>query len=194
MEIELIKKAAAIFDTPEKWVSFLELEKKKQSIIDDIWYKKLFDELIYNFSKIDLVDGWNFYEDDWNLYWYLELFGKNSICLKFVWNGYFSLANETRKEISSKDEVNNLCLLIKTHCFQRVDKNYWGNDIYAEEFNLSFGTSLDGNFNDSNILAWYAGNRTDEFVKQIQEKVNRFRKDEIITQQLIELNEFVIKL
>jgi hypothetical protein len=43
-------------------------------------------------------------------------------------------------------------------------------------------------------LAWFAGNKTDLFLNQIAEKVNRFRKDAKVTNLLNELNSETLKV
>jgi hypothetical protein len=59
--------------------------------------------------------------------------------------------------------------------------------MLIEQSNFSFGDPNDGRI-DLDKLAWYANYKTDEFVTQIARKVDRFRKDEKITELLREIN------
>jgi hypothetical protein len=60
--------------------------------------------------------------------------------------------------------------------------------IIDEKSNFAFGDENDGNI-DYDTLAWYAHYRTADFVYQILRKVDRFRKDEHITELLHKINE-----
>jgi hypothetical protein len=179
----------SLFKTAEEWNAFLELRKQFGSIHNE-WYKKLQTSLAAYFAEDD-VRGWGF--EYWNTYdmsWFLSDFGNRSIKLLLGWGGEFNLHVDP-----SKHNVKKINVLMKNEEYKpllnafRVDI-FPNNDyerIIIEQRNYTFNDSF-GMIQDSEMLAWYAGNKTDEYVAQIAEKVNRIRKNEELSNLLYSLN------
>lgn len=189
MSQEITKQAQELFDTPEKWEAFLEL--KNQS--DKIYYSmfgKLKPLMHKKFIEEDVVAGWEakqFHTCD--MRWYLKEFGEQSISLYWGWHKQIRLW-----VFPDKNDVTKIHELMKTSeyaklfsGFERVDGSISHEYIAYEEGNFHFDSDFDGYYTDWQ-LAWYAGNRSSEFVEQIAAKVNRFRKDEALTELLYKLN------
>jgi len=189
MHQELIKQAMVLFDTSEKWNTFLELVWQKDSIRNQ-WYTSLKETANKHFSTNDIVEGWSFNSwGVWDMHWYLSRHGDKSISLILGWWGELSLHADGN--FYDVEEANQLLKTEKyspiLSAFSRIDRFYEGNRIVTESRNFVFGSPYDSRF-DLDRLAWFAGNKTDLFMNQIIEKVNRFRKDMKITNLLIELN------
>ncbi len=194
MHQELIKQAMGLFDTPEKWNTFLELVWQKDSIRNQ-WFSLLKENANKYFSTADVVDGWIFNSwSVWDMHWYLSNHGDKSISLLLGWWGELSLHADGNFYDTEKANQ-----LLKTEkyspiisAFNRIDRFYEGNRIVTESRNFIFNSPYDSRF-DLDRLAWFAGNKTDLFLYQIAEKVNRFRKDTKITNLLNELNTETLK-
>lgn len=187
MNREFLKDAMDLFDTPEKWNSFIALSNKKNEINNE-WYKKAKTGIISHFIN-DSVEGWSYV--NWNIWdyrWFLEDFGKESLCLWMfsnrigLWlNGNLFDSKKATTLLSTEKYAPLLSVL-------RPD-NIFDNDWKVFEVgNFSFDTVNDGHF-ESDKLAWYAGNETEKYVEQVVEKVNRIRKNSELTQLLREINE-----
>lgn len=189
MNQELLNEVKAMFDSPEKWNSFLELVWKKDEIRNQ-WYTKLKDSANKRFSTDEFVENWVFNSWGlWDMHWYQKEHGDNSIGLLMGWQGEMTLYCNAEyydvKKIKELLGTGKYAPLLS--CLSRIDKLYDGGRIAIEMRNFSFGSAYDSKF-DLERLAWYAGNRTDDFVNQIADKVNRYRKDEKINSLLNELN------
>ena len=188
MNREFLNEAINLFDTSEKWDSFIELSNKRNEI-KDTWYKSA-KETINNFFLNDTVENWSFHS--WGICdykWYLEDFGKDSLCICMQWNYIHLWVNPTiynHKKIEAFLNTEKYSTLLT---FFRIDEMFQhGWNLAVETGNFYFDSPYDGNFTDEK-LTWYAGNKTEEFVNQIAEKVNRIRKNPELTELLRELNE-----
>jgi len=197
MNEELLKKAMDLFDTPEKWNAFLELCKlvdKDKGILPPLWWKKLQTE-VYNrelrYLSHEMPD-WDIYVwGHWDIKWFIrgedekKIGSYSSLLIHF-----YAWLNGTIRVTYDKlnvDKVNKLINnnprfdVIKT-CFDRNDfdtDKFNANTIAIEKGNFVFESPFDRNFPDSQILCWYAGNRTKEFADQIIAKVRKFQTQEI---------------
>lgn len=189
MSQDLTKQALKMFDTAEKWDSFVELK----NYADRMYYGqfgKLKPLMHKKFLEEDLVSGWEakqFHTCD--MRWYLKEFGEFSISLYWGWHKQLRLwVFPDRNDVAKAHDLMKNSEFSKLFSgFERID-NSLGNDFLAiEEGNFRFDSPYDGCFNDWQ-LAWYAGNRSQEFVDQLAEKVNRFRKDARLTELLYNLN------
>lgn len=189
MNQELLKKAKAMFDSPEKWNAFLELVWQKDEIRNQ-WFIKLKEETAKKFATDEFVEGWVFNTwGVWDMHWYQKDHGDKSISLLLGWWGEMTLnCNSDHYDTIKIQE------LLRTEkfaplltCFSRIDRHFEGGRIAIEMRNFSFGSAYDTKFN-TDKMGWYAGNRTEDFVKQIADKVNKYRKDEKMNSLLHELN------
>ena len=182
MQQALINSTKDIFDSPEKWETFLDLDLLKDKITAQ-WYSKLGDEL---HLKIKLNPEWSYNKS--GMQWYLEKYGRKSLSIwlekaKFsLWaDGYYYDLDKIRE-------------LLKDSRFMPIyygmpfkESIMQGNYIIEELGRYTFGSHCDNCYTDDQ-LAWYAGNRTEEFAMQVKQRVDHFMKKEI-TDLLIELNE-----
>lgn len=189
MNQELLKQAKEMFDTPEKWNAFLELLSHKDNIRND-WYIKLKEEATKKFSTEEFVEGWVF--NAWStcdLQWYQKEHGDKSIGLLFGWGGEMTLYCDANYFDTIK--INDLLRTEKfsplLSCFNRIDRFYDGGRLASEVRNFNFESPYDTKF-DFDRLSWFAGNKTEDFIKQISEKVNKYRKSQQMNLLLNELN------
>lgn len=188
-----IDDASKLFNTSEKWSSFNELISMKGQM-QDKWWKGLSSKTALEFQNSPKT-GWAYTKwNSWDHKWYLEEFGDDSIGI-WMWGGQIGLSNycsrgvrdfERASEIISSSKYSELLAVfradfINNNDFLILEK---GNFKFGEEcdFSPEPGTSYEQ-------LSWYAGNETEEFVRQIAEKVNKIRNDEHLTSLLRELNQ-----
>lgn len=192
MQQDLLKHAMSLFDTSDKWNAFYELALQADKI-KDFYFSKVRAPLTQYFID-NPVEGWDF--EPWgdvryDLRWFLKDFGKSSVALGVGWRFNFVMTledttgfdNEKVNQLLSSSEYAKLVL-----AFERTDIQFEQRRKFAEVGNYYFNSPNDSNFTEYQ-LAWYAGNNTDEFVKQIAAKVDRFRKDAEVTRLLHQLNE-----
>ncbi|MEI6766792.1 MAG: hypothetical protein WCM76_14275 [Bacteroidota bacterium] len=194
MEKELIEQAKAMFDTPEKWNAFLELFWQRDEIRNQ-WYSKLKEEANKRFKRVDSENGWSFNSwGFWDMHWYLTADGDKSISLLLGWWGELTLFCDENYFDTVK-----ITELLKTEKFapllsgfNRIDRFFERGRIAIEIRNFSFASVYDSHF-DLERLAWFAGNKTEDFLNQIVNKVNIYREDEKMTSLISELNQLTKK-
>jgi len=187
MQKELLKQAMQLFDSADKWNSFLELSDSKYEIRNQ-WYQKLITHVTKWFLEEDKVNGWSFETlGAWDYRWYLTEFGRDSFCICMnqhqigLWVDY-TFFNSQRITDLLKEETYSMIMTTL-----RPDVVFSGDWKLIEYGNFNFDSPYDGHF-DLDRLGWFAGNKTEEFVNQLSEKINKFRKDETITKLFAELN------
>ncbi|MDR0834369.1 MAG: hypothetical protein LBN93_09360 [Candidatus Symbiothrix sp.] len=187
MNEELLSKAMALFDTPEKWNAFCELLNRRDDI-QNRWWRKLQQE-VYRRELTTNNPDWDIYIwNNWDIRWYLKEFGQNSLCVHFWGDAFRVFLNYGNLDISKcKELLKDSKFDAIRNCFDRID---YSNDetIGQADRNFSFGTIYDGKFPDARTLSWYAGNRTEEFADQLIAKVWKFQTTEI-TALFKEINE-----
>ena len=193
MHKELLNQAIAIFDSPEKWNSFVELANQKETIKWH-YFQKLKQPLL-NYFNANPVEGWvcePWGDQLYDIRWYLKDFGKNSIALAIGWRFHFVLHIEDTNAFDTKkiDDLLRSDYSILLSSFDRVDRQFENQLKAVEVRNYSFNSPYDTNFEDSQLdkLSWFAGNKTESFVEQIIKKVERFRQDKDLTKMLYDLN------
>ncbi len=194
MQQELLIQSMNLFDTPDKWDSFLELSNHRDNIRDK-FFSKIKAPLMKYFND-NPVEGWvceSWGSPNYDMRWYLTDFGKNSLAIGIGWSFDFVLTLEDFEKFDS-DRMN---ILMKQPeyakilaAFGRIDYQFTeARRKVIESGNYSFGCAYDNNFEGFKYqLAWYAGNRTNDFVQQIINKVEKFRRNEEVTRQLYQLN------
>jgi hypothetical protein len=65
--------------------------------------------------------------------------------------------------------------------------NLPGSKVMARYIDFSFGSRNDGNI-PGHELVWYAANRTDDYIKQVAGKIERFTRDPEMARLLTDLN------
>jgi len=193
MSNDILQQVEKDFSERMQWYSFLELINYKD-FIQNSWFDVLKAELNTCFaSKENIVDKWGYVSINKSDYrWFITEFGHESLCLSFdglslhLWanGGYFDLANITSLLQTEKFWPIYLA-------FDRRDdiKGADSSSKIIETGNFAFDEtdSNDRKYNREQI-AWYAKYRTKEFVEQIKNKIDKFRRDNTITELLIEIN------
>lgn len=195
MNEELLRKAMDIFDTPEKWNSFLELCKSAVGIIghqnteiQGIWWRKLQNE-VYSRELKNTNPDWEIYIwNNWDIMWYLKEFSDKSICIHFYGEKFRVFYDYGFLDINKVNElVKDPKFDIIKNTFDKIDGSDHQTIAWVHR-NYSFGSIYDGNFPNSQTLAWYAGNRTSDFADQIINDVRKLQTPEI-TALFREINE-----
>lgn len=178
MNEELILAAMNLFDTPEKWTSFCEL-KKNSDEIQNRWMKKLQTEIYQREMKNPRPD-WEFnIWGSWDMQWYIKGESNRSLTLHFNGSIFRLFSNGGDLDLAKVNEkIKDPKFDILKSCFDRLDGTDFDR-IGWEERNFSFGTIYDGKFPDYNTLAWYAGNRTNDYADQLIAKVRKFQTPEV---------------
>ena len=143
------------------------------------------------FAVKNVIDRWGFISwNVWDFRWFVKEFEKDSLCLWYHTNTLHLWCNgnfyDKRKVFEMLQEIKYTPIISS---FERQDEIFNAdNDCrIVERGNFSFGSKNDGHL-DIDQLAWYANYETDKFVKQLAEKVDRFRKSQEITELFIEIN------
>lgn len=191
---EVLVQVEKDFSERAQWRSFLELINYKNFIVNS-WLGVLKTKLNTCFAVENVVEKWSYISK--NIYdyrWFITEYGQESLCLLFnsvslhLWANreYFDL-----KKISSLLQEKRYLPIISS--FDRHDEIKGEDDEYKiiEIGNFSFDStdSNDRHYYNNDQIAWYAKFKTEEFVQQIKNKVNKFRMDSNITDLLIEINE-----
>jgi len=192
MNQELLTHAIKMFDSFDKWNSFIELSNLRGEIRVR-YFEKLKIGLNKHFIN-DTNDFWSFKPIINEQYrWHLKAFGAESICLLWrvqdliLWCNPAIVNAQLAKDLLNTPEFNSLF-----NCFDNTDtlSNPNLHHFCEEKHRYTFGESLSYSGPDEENhekLSWFAGNRTQEMVDQISEKVNRFRTP-ANTELLTELN------
>ena len=188
MQKELLNQAVQMFDSSDKWNSFLELSSSKDEIRNH-WYQTLKTHITKRFWEEDKVNGWSLEAfGSWDYRWYLTEFGRDSFCINMNQNRIGLWVNPNffiSQRITELLKTENYSSIMAT---LRPDEGFNGEWWKLSEFgNFEFESPYDGHF-DLDRLGWFAGNKTEELVNQLSEKINRFRKDETIMKLFAELN------
>ena len=188
MNREFLNEAINLFDTSEKWNSFLELFYQKDKIVMGEWFNKAKISVNNHFIN-DLAEGWTFKNwNTWDYKWFLKDFGENSLCIWMYGNRIGLWLNGNLFDSDKANSLLNTEKYSRLLSFLRPDEISPYDWKIIETGNFVFNSVNDGHIS-SDELAWYAGNQTEELVKQIAEKINRIRKNPELTQLLRELNE-----
>lgn len=196
MKPELISQAAKMFESEnvEKWNAFIELCWGRGEI-RQYYFMKFRTSMLTYFSK-DIINPWDFAANSQEQYrWFIKDFGRDSIVLFWDLNRLYLYCNPAIIRVEEVSE------LLKTpeyapiiSCFDSLDTIGTGGQreyLYGETHRYKFNETEFVQRTDSEQghleLSWYAGNKTDELIKQIGDKVNRFRTPEI-TNLMMDLN------
>ena len=190
MSNEIINQATDFFKSKEQWYSFLELFHSKDAI-RSTWYQKLKEKMNEKFAKNDVVEKWGYHSwGTWDYRWYLKEYGHDSVCLWYIHNSLHLWANPNVHNIQKlSDLLQQKKYLPIISSFDRQDEINDANSQYkiVERGNFSFDDPDDGHI-DIDKLAWYAQYDTENLINQISKKINNFRKDENVTNLLLEIN------
>jgi hypothetical protein len=196
MQKELLQQAMAMLDTPEKWNSLRTLSDAREEI-RNAWYLNLKTSVdAYFCDEKNRIDKWSYISSgQFHYKWYLRDYGDLSFCL-WLHDGYIFMfwvnpsVHDSPKITELLQTDNKFSPLLAS---LRNDQLYNGDRKIVENGNFSFGSPYDNHFTSAEELAWYAGNRAEEFLEQIVEKVDGIRRNEHLTDLLTEINKLTKK-
>lgn len=193
MTEEMLQKAMALFDTPEKWNAFVELANEKENIRNR-WFKKLQQELI-NLTNSDekhpdwTCRFWGFWDIEWRLNdnkkTYLSLHSWGGLRCRLCINSENQDKRRMINELLKKDSRNTL--LMSFFNIISVGDQYsdvpWEGNLNFNFDKIDIFKGYDGDWKDKNNIlstfAWYAYNDTANVAKLIMEQVDKVRTPEI---------------
>ena len=187
---EILNHAPSLFDTSEKWNIFTEIANTLENIRHH-WFEIAAEEIRRHFIAYPSV-GWivqtssnsedvALYLEDYNPGLHIAFYQRYEFGLYLYHTGNFDsdkITSMLRERGYSK---------IYT-CFDRLDRSLEANVKIQTRRPFKFGCPNDGNIPPEE-LAWYAGNKKDEFVKQAIEQIEKITKDEDITDLIRKLNQ-----
>ncbi|ATA93256.1 hypothetical protein ACIRNY_01740 [Capnocytophaga canimorsus] len=182
MNNNILKQAAELFDTAEKWNAFVELVNQQENV-KELWWNKLQESV----CKRGTQPKWTVYKYDGTekLIWYLSdaeqgksstsiYFDGQYICVYF----YSGIDHQKAQELVKNVKFDKIL-----NCFDNPEKGS-GQYFLWENFKLK----IDGEeISELDKLAWYAGNKTEEFANQLLEKIQKLQTVEI-TELFEEIN------
>jgi hypothetical protein len=193
MTPELLTHAITIFDNYDKWNAFIELSNCKAEIRRR--YFEYFKQEIVKYFFENQRNYWDFKAiNQEQMRWFLKDYGQDSICI--FWYPY-SLMLWCEPQKNNVDDVKSLLSTPDfspiINCFEYKDTLLSATNAhhFCEErnrFSFDDGISYSAIEEENHDkLCWFAGNKTDEMIKQIADKVDKFRTAQI-TDLLTELN------
>lgn len=192
MSNQVAQQVEEIFSDKEQWDSFLEICKNKDNI-KGYWFSKFREKINEQFAINNISDSWGFSSwGIWDFKWFIKEFGRESLGIWYQGNSFYLSGNGNLydgKQIFNMLQESKYTPIVSA--FDRQDEipsvEANANIRIVERGNFYFGEYNDG-YLDTDQLAWYAHYKTDDFVKQLIEKVDRFRKSEEITELLFDIN------
>ena len=192
MSYEVLKQVEKDFSDRGQWNSFLELMKYKD-FIRNSWLEVLKAELNTCFAVENGVEKWGYTSKNiWDYRWFIREFGQESLCLTFNSQSLHLWASRNVLDIKKATSLLQEKKFIPiVSAFERHDEIHGEDSDYKiiERGNFIFDAddSNDGHYSHDQI-AWYAKYRTKDFVEQLKNKIDRFRRDNNITELFIEIN------
>lgn len=187
---EIIAHKPPFFPAVEDWNAFLELSNQRSKISHE-WLRaattSLRDHLTKNTPKEWLCSAWG---SDTDIKLHLCEFGTDSVFIGYGWEYELYLYLDNQNKFDS-DKINTLLRTSEfnpiLNALDRIDKSFGPEAKVMSYRNFSFGSPNDGNIS-VDELAWYVGNRSEEFVQQAIAQIEKFTKNEEVTRLLGELN------
>lgn len=191
--VNITKQIADIFTSVDKWNTFYEMCNYRDKIADDYWSRPT--EKILKYYRDNPSNRWcceQFGEKPWDINWYLVDFGTKSLSIHIRWWYELHLRVEDLNRFDTT-KINDMLKEIQyskvLSSFDRIDRRYETESKAMEYRNYSFGSKNGNNFKDERVeFNWYVGNETEKFVDQLIKKVDRFVRDEEITNLIYMIN------
>lgn len=192
----ILAQAGSIFDSPEKWNAFFEIQTQIPAIIDH-WLRIGSNALREHFkllpSPLWECSEWGGARDS---RWYLSEFGPRSIGIGFGWSEWelhlhFNYSDLDRYDQEKaiqhlgSSEYYEVQSLFGSHSVMPWRK---GDGCIASDRSFNpYGDTSDSNMR-NRIIAWHAGNKTDDFVEKMAKKVREITENTKITALIRDLN------
>ena len=185
MSKELAKQTLELFDTPEKWNTFIEIANLRDEMRNQI-FKNTKIKLLDYFNS-NPVDGWSFKSwDPWDYRWFLTDYTDNSFGI-WMWGvniGFYYLGSKKEKAL----ELFNSSYYSKLkECF-RPDVEGGKVFLYYEHGNFKFDSIYDENFEDD-TLAGYIKNEPEKYLEQVIKKIDKIRRNPEFVKLIKEFND-----
>jgi len=194
---DIISHEPKIFADADNWNAFSEMAAHRDSIINT-WYKAATDQIRLHFHNKP-SDRWSSspWDNEYDTKFFLSEFGDQSIFIGYGWKYEFHLyvgdSNQfdfnQMNELLTQDQYSGILEAFNLPPSPISHGNDGGKSILANRRHFKFSHNDSVSFvEDESELAWYAGNRTDEFVQQAIAQLEKFTKNEEITHLIGELN------
>lgn len=184
MTEEMLQKAMALFDTPEKWNAFLELTNEREKIRNR-WFKKLqqklFSMTLADNTHPDWTCGiWNTWDIEWKLKGYESRYLSLHSCAGFNCRLLINADEEKRRKVYE--------FLDGDDRYAQITSFYDVVNVYSvpseapwdAHFRLDCIDDFNGNWQELMwSFAWYAGHDTDNVAQQIMAQVDKVRTPEM---------------
>lgn len=187
MSKELAKQTLELFDTPEKWNTFIEMANLRDEMRNQI-FKNTKTKLLDYFNS-NPVDGWSFESWgrwNWDYKWFLTDLTSESVG---IWmNGVqvgFYYEGTKREEVL--DLFNSYKYSNLKKCF-RPDYTDGNSLFYNEHGNFQFDSTDDKNF-DLDSIAGYLLNEPEKYLEQVIKKIDKIRRNPEFVKLIKELND-----
>jgi len=179
---ELEKAAIELFAKDvNKWNAFVDLIDLRAKIHEQ-WIQQVKNKMRETFSD---DDNWNIeFGGSWDMRWHLKSESIQNLNFWFCVNGNFHLVLQNTGGATA-EMIKSIFMSEKYRAIRYV----WGPEVetnFNHEIKLrllgkwTFGSPYDGKFN-FDRLVWYAGNKTDDFMNQLKERVNALKQPSIMS-------------
>jgi hypothetical protein len=187
MSEELAKQTLELFDTPEKWNTFIEMFRLKDEMRSQI-FKNIKTKLLDYFNS-NPIDDWSFKSWgswNWDYKWFLTDFTAESVGIWMygVEVGFYYDGTK-REKVLALFNSSKYSMLKK--CF-RPDNTDGNSLFYSEHGNFQFDSNDDKNF-DLDSIAGYLLNEPEKYITQVIEKVDNIRRNPEFARLIKELND-----
>jgi len=172
MNDELLKKAAELFDTPDKWNAFCELCRRKCEI-ENYWWRKLHQKIV-QLEKENGMPDWDICVNDENIWWYIKGENDDTLLINFWKEDTRVYYEDGLNSNEVKKYLKNPKIEAIKNCFDRNEGSDEKEVICLEKHNSSFGDKVS-----EQTFLWFSGNKTEELADQIIAKVRKFQTPEI---------------
>ncbi|WP_439131092.1 hypothetical protein [Polaribacter sp.] len=187
MNKELAKQSLKLFDTPEKWNTFIEINRLKDEMRNQIFL--ITKNRLVNYFNSNPVDEWSFKSFghcNWDYRWFLTDYKENSvgIWMNGVQVGFYYEGEKKEKvlELFNSKKFSDL-----KKCF-RPDNDNNNTLFYCEYGNFKFDSPDDENF-DLDSIAGYLLNKPNEYISQVIQKIDNVRKNTEFLKLIKSLNQ-----
>lgn len=194
MNQDIIQEAINIFDIPEKWRAFYDMEKACPDIINE-WLRHGAHVLREEFQKSPGAWELSIWGSSRDTKWHLSELGEKSISIGIGWETFefhlFDARNNDEQwtktcELLAGPDFRQLVTRIGPRCYRPG----WKKEklLLADRSFDPLGLGADADFR-SRLIAWHAAHRTEDFVEKTLGWVRQLMEDEEVVRLIRKLNE-----
>lgn len=194
MNIKLLEQSVEIFGSLEKWEALFELYEQTGQIMN-YWLATGAKALIEEFKNNPSL-GWECrkWDQDYEVRWHLEKFGRDSIGIGFGWPTWEFHLHILRR---SKDEQNCAAEILKKPEFQPLLAVFGSQDNVPRRTGEG-SLACDVTFNPYSgvaaanerrrALAWQAAHQTEDFVRMMAAKIREVTDNPVLMELVQRIN------